>query len=388
MSEDSDFSLMSHLLVLEDPRINRTKKHELIDILVIAICAAICGAETWTEIEDFGEEKESWFKEFLNLKHGIPSHDTFRRLFMLLDPSQFREVFYGWVVAVNKSLNDDHICIDGKTLRRSFNEAKKTSAIHMINAWSTGLSLSLGQFKSEGKKNEIKTIPKLLDILNIKGCLVSIDAMGCQKDIAEKIVSKGGDYLLAVKSNQEYLEKRVVEIFEQSRRPGRKVFDIEDFEDRSEGHGRVEKRRCRVITAKDGGEELGVNVLGKWPQMSSVIEMKSERTNKKTGETSEQTRYFISSGEKSSGEFFKAIRGHWEIENKLHWRLDVVMREDECRARSGHSGENFSMLRLFALNLVKSEPTKISVRRKQKKAGWGEDFLLKILLNDGRAAAN
>lgn len=388
MSEDSDFSLMSHLLVLEDPRINRTKKHELIDILVIAICAAICGAETWTEIEDFGEEKESWFKEFLNLKHGIPSHDTFRRLFMLLDPSQFREVFYGWVVAVNKSLNDDHICIDGKTLRRSFNEAKKTSAIHMINAWSTGLSLSLGQFKSEGKKNEIKTIPKLLDILNIKGCLVSIDAMGCQKDIAEKIVSKGGDYLLAVKSNQEYLEKRVVEIFEQSRRPGRKVFDIEDFEDRSEGHGRVEKRRCRVITAKDGGEELGVNLLGKWPQMSSVIEMKSERTNKKTGETSEQTRYFISSGEKSSGEFFKAIRGHWEIENKLHWRLDVVMREDECRARSGHSGENFSMLRLFALNLVKSEPTKISVRRKQKKAGWGEDFLLKILLNDGRAAAN
>lgn len=388
MSDDSDFSLMSHLIVLEDPRIDRTKKHELIDILVIAICAAICGAETWTEIEDFGEEKKSWFKEFLNLKHGIPSHDTFRRLFMLLDPTQFSEVFYGWVVAVNKSLADDHICIDGKTLRKSFNEIKKTSAIHMINAWSTGLSLSLGQLKSEGKKNEIKTIPKLLDILNIKGCLVSIDAMGCQKDIAEKIVSKGGDYLLAVKSNQEYLEKRVVEIFEQSRRPGRKVFEVEDFEDRSEGHGRIEKRRCRVIRAKKGGEELGVNVLGKWPQMNSVIEMKSERTNKKTGETSEQTRYFISSGEKSSGEFFKAIRGHWEIENKLHWRLDVIMREDECRARSGHSGENFSMLRLFALNLVKSEPTKISVRRKQKKAGWGEDFLLKILLNDGRAATN
>ena len=179
MSKEEDFSLISHLMIIDDPRIDRTKKHELIDILVIAICASICGAETWTEIEDFGEEKESWFKEFLNLKHGIPSHDTFRRLFMILDPLIFSEVFYNWVSSVNKLLmKNDHICIDGKTLRRSFDEAKKTSAIHMVNAWSTGISLSLGQMKSEGKKNEIKTIPKLLDLLSVKGCLVSIDAMG------------------------------------------------------------------------------------------------------------------------------------------------------------------------------------------------------------------
>jgi predicted transposase YbfD/YdcC len=385
MSMEEDFSLISHLMIIDDPRIDRTKKHELIDILVIAICASICGAETWTEIEDFGEEKESWFKEFLNLKHGIPSHDTFRRLFMILDPLIFSEVFYNWVSSVNKLLmKNDHICIDGKTLRRSFDEAKKTSAIHMVNAWSTGISLSLGQMKSEGKKNEIKTIPKLLDLLSVKGCLVSIDAMGCQKNIAEKILSKGGDYLLALKSNHKYLEERVVEAFEQSRKPGRKTFNVEDFEDKNEGHGRIEKRVCRVITAKNE-EKMKVNVLTKWPEINAIIEMHSTRIIKKTGEVSEQTRYFISSSKKNAEEFFKAIRGHWEIENKLHWSLDVILREDECRSRAGNSAENFSLLRHFALNLVKSEETKISVRRKQKKAGWGEEFLLKILLNDGKS---
>ena len=379
-------SLFSHLVVLSDPRIDRKKRHDLIDILIIAICAAICGAETWTDIEDFGYDKEEWFKTFLNLKHGIPSHDTFRRVFILLNPEEFSKVFYSWVCSVNKTLmKNDHICIDGKTLRRSFDDAKKTSAIHMVNAWSTGLSLSLGQLKSEGKKNEIKTIPVLLDTLNIQGCIISTDAMGCQKTIAQKIIDKGGDYCFGLKGNHPYLEERVQEIFEQSCRGGRRSFQIEKHVEENDKHGRIERRECKVITAKEG-KNIGINILEQWPELNSIIKITSMRVNKKTGVVSEEKRYYISSCINAGAEeLAKVIRSHWEVENKLHWRLDVCFREDECRSRSGHSAENFSLLRHFALNLLKSEPTKISIRRKQKRAGWGDEFLLQVLLNDGKA---
>lgn len=372
-------SLMDFLEALEDPRIDRTKKHALIDILVIAICAAICGAKTWIDIQDFGESKKDWFSTFLNLEHGIPSHDTFRRVFMILEPEKFLDIFIKWVEAITKDTDLKQICIDGKTLRRSFDKGKASSAIHMVNAWSTGASLSLGQLKSEGKSNEITTVPKLLDRLNIKGCIVSADAMSCQKKIAEKILDKQADYLLALKGNQEYLEKKVIEKFEDLSKPGPKTVNVDIFKNSSEGHGRLEKRICRVLTQKKN-QSFGVNPFEKWKGLNSLIEISSERVNKKTGESTIEKRYYISSCTDSAEKLSSAVRGHWEVENKLHWVLDVVFREDDCRSRSGYSPENFSMLRQFALNLIKKEPSKKSIRRKQNIAGWDESYLLEILI--------
>jgi predicted transposase YbfD/YdcC len=371
--------LMDYLAALDDPRIDRTKKHDLIDILVIAICAAICGAKTWVDIEDFGEAKQEWFSTFLNLKHGIPSHDTFRRLFLILNPEKFLEIFMNWVSAITEDTDLKQICIDGKTLRRSFERGKSQSAIHMVNAWSTGASLCLGQLKSEGKSNEIKTIPKLLELLDVEGCIVSTDAMGCQRDIADKILEKKADYLFGLKGNHPYLEERVKEKFESTSNPGPKSFSIEEHVEESKGHGRVEKRHYRVITAKKN-KPLGINPLEKWPELNSIIEVRSQRITIKTGEVSEELRYYISSSTRGAKDFSSSIRGHWEVENKLHWVLDVVFREDDCRSRAGYSAENFSMLRQFALNLIKLEPSKKAIRRKQNLAGWKEDYLLEILI--------
>lgn len=372
-------SLIDFLEALDDPRIDRTKRHELIDIIVIAICAVICGAKTWVDIEDFGHSKKDWFASFLNLSHGIPSHDTFRRLFMLLNPESFLEVFIKWVRSVTKDEELEQICIDGKTLRRSFSKGKSSSAIHMINAWSTGASLALGQLKSEGKKNEIKTVPKLLDKLDVKGAIVSTDAMNCQVKTAQKILEKEGDYLLALKGNQDYLSKRVRKEFDNLSKKGPKKVTVENYQEQSEGHGRAELRRCSVITKKDN-KNWEVNPLEKWPSLNSLIQITSERTNKLTGEASSQTRYYISSSTDNASSLLKYVRSHWEVENKLHWVLDVVFKEDDSRSRSGYSPENFSMLRQFALNLIKLEPSKKSIRRKQNIAGWEESFLLQILL--------
>lgn len=371
--------LMDYLQALDDPRIDRTKKHELIDILIIAICAAICGAKTWIDIEDFGKSKQEWFSTFLNLKHGIPSHDTFRRLFLILNSEKFLEVFMNWVSALTQNTDLKQICIDGKTLRRSHERSKGLSPIHMVNAWSTGASLSLGQLKSEGKSNEIKTIPKLLDLLDVEGCLISTDAMGCQTEIADKILSKKADYLFALKGNHPYLEDRVKEKFDSISCRGPKPFLIEEHTEENKGHGRNEKRHYRVITAKKD-KALGINPLEKWPSLNSLIEVRSERIMRSTGEVSEEVRYYISSSTQGAKDFSSSIRGHWEVENKLHWVLDVVFREDDCRSRAGYSAENFSMLRQFALNLIKQEPSKKAIRRKQNIAGWDEKFLLEILI--------
>jgi predicted transposase YbfD/YdcC len=372
-------SLVDFLSRLEDPRIDRTKRHDLIDILVIAICAVICGAKTWIDIEDFGESKLDWFKRFLNLQYGIPSHDTFRRVFMILNPEEFSAIFIQWVQSVTKDEDIKQICIDGKTLRKSFKKGKASSALHMINAWSTGASLALGQMKSEGKKNEIKTVPKLIDRLDIKGHIVSTDAMSCQVVTAKKIIDKEGDYLLAVKSNQKTIYNRVKKAFEDLSKPGPKVVETDSYNTQNEGHGRIEKRSCRVITQKDS-KCWGINPFEKWPSLNALIEIKNERVCKVTGKITEQTRYYISSCKDNAEYLLQAVRGHWEVENKLHWVLDVIFREDDNRSRSGYSPENFSMLRQFALNLIKLEPTKKSIRRKQNIAGWVDDYLLTILL--------
>lgn len=376
--------LVDFLQGLNDPRIDRTKKHDLIDILVIAVCAVICGAKTWTQIEDFGEAKLELFSSFLDLKNGIPSHDTFRRLFMILDSEKFLEIFIKWVSAVTKNTDLKQICVDGKTLRRSFDKGKKSSAIHMLNAWSTGASLSLGSMMSDGKNNEIKTIPKLLDLLDVKGSLISIDAMGCQINIAKKILSKEANYLLALKGNQEKLEERVKEKFDSISNSGPKPFMISEFtEEKDKKRGRFEKRKCRVITKKEG-KSLGINPLEKWPSLNSLIEIHSQRINAITGHVSEEKRYYISSELENAEYFLKATKLHWEVENKLHWVLDVTFKEDDCRCSIGNSAQNFAMLRQFALNLIRQEPTKKSVDRKQKLAGWVNEYLLEILLGGSR----
>lgn len=371
--------LIDFLQMLEDPRINRRKKHDLIDILIIAICAAISGAKTWIDIVDFGESKKEWFSTFLNLKNGIPSHDTFRRIFMILKPDKFLDIFIEWVKSVTEDIDLKQICIDGKSLRKSFDKGKAVSAIHMVNAWSTGASLALGQMKSEGKANEIKTVPKLLDLLDIKGCIISADAMSCQKNIAAKIISKEADYLFSLKGNQSTLEESVKNKFDSISNPGPKTFSVDEYIDESKGHGRVEKREYKVITPKEN-KLLGVDPSEKWPSLNSLIQVKSQRIISKTGEVSEETRYYISSAVEDAIGFSKAIRSHWEVENKLHWVLDVVFREDDCRCRVGYSAENFSMLRQFALNLIKKEPSQKGIKRKQNIAGWDEKFLLKILI--------
>ena len=375
-------NLIDFLEAIEDPRIDRTKKHDLIDILVIAVCAAICGAKNWVEIEDFGNAKLNWFSTFLDLKYGVPSHDTFRRVFTLLDPEEFRMAFISWVKAVTKDKDLKQICIDGKTLRRSFDRGKTNSAVHMVNAWSTGVSLSLGQIKTEAKSNEITAVPKLLKLLNVKGHIVSADALNCQVKTAQVVLDKEGDYLFGLKGNHEYLQKRVKEKFNQKSGPGSRSFNKKSYKTKEKGHGRLEKRSCTVITPKEG-KTFDINPLEKWPGLNSIIQIKSERTDLKTGKFSEETRYYISSLAASAEELLAAVRGHWEVENKLHWVLDVVFREDDCRSRTGFSAENFSMLRQFALNLIKTEPSKKSIIRKQKLSGWDEDFLLSVLLNTG-----
>lgn len=375
-------NLIYFLEAIDDPRIDRQKKHDLIDVLIIAICAAICGAKNWVEVEEFGKAKMNWFSSFLNLAHGIPSHDTFRRVFILLDPEQFRKAFIEWVKVVTQDKDLKQICIDGKALRGSFERGKASSAIHIVNAWSTGVSLSLGQMKVDDKSNEITAMPKLLDLLHVKGHIVSADAMHCQVKTAEKILKREGDYLLGLKGNQEYLEERVREKFQNRKGPGSRSLNKDVCKACEKGHGRQEKRVCTVLTPKEG-KSFGINPLNKWPQLNTIIEIKNERTELKTGETSEETRYYISSLITSAEEFLSAVRGHWEVENKLHWVLDVVFREDDCRSRTGYSAENFSMLRQFALNLIKLQPSKKSITVKQKVAGWDEEFLLSVLLNTG-----
>ena len=380
MSKEIDpRDLIDCLQELKDPRIDRTKKHALIDIIVIAICAVVSGAKSWVDVADFGESKKEWFSSFLDLNHGIPSHDTFRRVFILLKPDEFFKIFKKWIKVITDDADLEQICIDGKSLRATFEKGKSYSAIHMVNAWSTGLGLALGQVKTDAKSNEITAVPELIERLDIEGTLVSTDAMGCQVNIAKKIRSKGADYLFALKGNQEKLNERVEEKFRDLSKPGPRTVKVDKCKTVDENvHGRREARICRVITGKEN-KNLGVNVLNKWPELSALIEVRSQRITLKTGEISEETRYYISSATEDAETFLNATRSHWEVENKLHWVLDVVFREDECPVQAGYSAENFSMLRQFALNLIKLEPSKKSIRRKQNLAGWDESFLMKII---------
>lgn len=359
---------------LQDPRMDRTKLHALSDILVITICAVICGADEWTEVELFGQSKHNWFKTFLVLPNGIPSHDTFGRVFSLLDPIQLEQCFQRWMGAMAECTGGQLIAIDGKTIRRSFEKADHKAAIHMVSAWSETNSLVLGQLATDKKSNEITAIPRLLKMLDITDSVVTIDAMGCQKTIAKQIVNQKGHYVLQVKKNHAGLHDAIEELFDELTGRGIPGVRCTFHEDVDAGHGRVETRRIWTTDCVDWYADEKT-----WKGLRSFVCVESVR--EVDGRISMERRYYISDLDGRNAEAMLGyVRGHWGIENKLHWSLDVTFREDDLRQRAGHSAENLSRIRRLALNLLRQDKsTKVGAKAKRLKACLEEGYLLQIL---------
>jgi predicted transposase YbfD/YdcC len=360
---------ISYFSHLPDPRIDRCKEHLMEDIIFITIASVICGAETWNEIESYGESKEAWLSSYLCLPNGIPSHDTFNRFFSALDPLAFEEAFLSWIRAVSSLTDGEVVSIDGKTLCGS-RDSNGKRAIHMVSAWASVNQLSLGQVKVDEKSNEITAIPKLLEVLALKGCIVTIDAMGCQRDIAENIISKEADYILAVKGNQGNLEENINDTV-------RFTQPAQEWKEDDFGHGRIETRHCFLY------KDLSfIEHIQDWKSLSAVVKIESTRYIKSTGKEEKQIRFYITSSLSSAQVIGKAVRSHWGIENQLHWQLDVSFSEDQSRKREGHAAQNFSLINRIALNLIKHEQSKKrSIKGKRLCAGWNNDYLLKILKN-------
>lgn len=372
MAENVCTSIIEHFSGLPDPRILLKTQHRLVDIVAMALCAALAGADDWVEIAAYAKARESWFKGFLKLKGGIPSHDTFGRVFALLDPEAFSRCYIDWVRAL-VNIPDEVVAVDGKTLRRSHDHANGKSAIHMVNAWAVGQGLVLGQVKTEAKSNEITAIPELLKVLDVKGAVVTIDAMGCQKEIAKQIVDQGADYVFSLKGNQGNLHKEVQLLFEDAKKDGFKNLSHDSFTTVDGDHGRIETRRCTTVSDVDWFEEKG-----KWAKLSSFGMIESER--EVDGHVTRETRYFISSLPSDAKRFAEVARGHWAVENSLHWCLDIAFREDDSRVRSGHGQENLAILRRLALTLIKQDPQrKIGVKASRKRAGWDLDYTKRLL---------
>jgi len=366
--------LAEHFEDIDDPRIERTKRHKLGDILTIAILAVICGADSWVGMESFGQAKEKWLKRILELPNGIPSHDTFARLFARLNPEQLQACFLSWVRTVVRFSEAEVVAIDGKTLRRSYDEKDSKAAIHMVSAWAAENRLVLGQQKVDAKSNEITAIPQLLKLLEIEGCIVTIDAMGCQKRIAQQIVERDADYVLALKANQANLFKDVQQIFAHAESTQFAGVQSDFHETIDKAHGRVEIRRCWTM------QQVEVLVdAEKWVKLTSMGMIQSERHI--NGKVERETRYYISSLSSDAARLSQAVRSHWQVENNLHWVLDIAFAEDACRIRKDYAPENLAVVRHIALNLLSQETTlKVGMKNKRLRAGWDEDYLLKVLL--------
>lgn len=363
-----------HFGQLDDPRMDRKKRHTLLDIIAITVCAVIAGADGWTAVALFGKSKESWLRTFLKLPNGIPSHDTFGRFFALLDPAAFQDCFMNWVRAVHESIQGV-VAIDGKTARRSHDRAKAKKAIHLVSAWATENGVALGHVKTDDKSNEITAIPELLKLLELKGCLVTIDAMGCQRDIAQAVAEAGADYLLALKGNQGTLEEDVEQEFKEAQAEGFAHMDCLYRETLDKGHGRIEKRQYWYTH-----DIQGLGTLDRWPKLNGMAMCRATRTV--NGETSVEDRYFITSDTGNDVEkIASAIRAHWRIENSLHWVLDIAFDEDQSRIRAGYAAENLATIRKLALNVLKTNKSKKGgIKAKRLQAAWDNDYLREILM--------
>jgi predicted transposase YbfD/YdcC len=370
-------TLPEHFSTLEDPRSNGGKRHLLLDIVTIAVAAVVCGAESWVEVELFGQTKQAWLRTFLQLPHGIPSHDTFGRVFERLDPSQFHQCLLSWLTSVRSIAQDQVVAVDGKTLRRSHDRTSGQSAIQMVSAWSTADHLVLGQEMVSQKSNEITAIPHLLQALDIAGCTVTADALHCQESTAETIISKDADYILAVKRNQNTLFAEIQDLFAYAERTDFKDVRHDVHQTVEKGHGRIERRCCWTINEPDFLDY--VRQYADWPGLHTIVRIQRER-REIGGSTQTTTHYYITSLDDDAQAILGATRTHWTIENQLHWVLDVAFREDDCRVRKGHAAVNLATLRRVALSLLKRETTaRCGIKAKRLKAALSEGYLLKVL---------
>jgi predicted transposase YbfD/YdcC len=368
-------AIENHFGDLSDPRIDRTKLHMLLDILVIAICAVIAGADNWEDVEEFGKARLEWFRTFLELPNGIPSHDTFTRVFARLDPEQFQACFLRWTKSVSEVIGGQVIAIDGKVLRRSHDKGIGKAAIDMVSAWASANRLVLGQVKVDEKSNEITAIPQLLEALAVSGCIVTIDAMGCQTDIAEQIIEREAEYVLALKENQGHLYEDVEHLFADLEDSQYKAYKFDYEKTVNKDHGRIEIRECWTIS--DPETLCHLRGFANWKNLTTVSRIRAQRWIGE--EKSCQDRYHIASIS-GAKRILWAVRSHWGIENELHWTLDLAFDEDRSRVRKDHGAENLAVLRHIALNLLKQEKTcKRGMKGKRLLAGWNQDYLLKVL---------
>lgn len=378
MTEESNpkGSIEQHFGSLLDPCESINQEHGFLDILVIAICAIIAGADDWEAVAEFGRAKVDWFQRFLVLPHGIPSHDTFWRVFRQLDPEPFQQCFLGWIQAVSQVTAGQVIAVDGKKVRRSHDKGLGKNAIHMVSAWASATGLTLGQCKVDDKSNEITAIPALLNVLELAGCIVTIDAMGCQTEIAQTIVDKNADYLLALKANQGTLQEDVSLLFDDLAQSDGTAYVFDHAKTVDKDHGRIEVRQAWTIS--DPAVLRALRTTDKWPLLRTLVKVQAERY---VGEQHTlETRYFLSSLTAPAAKLLATVRTHWQIENCCHWVLDIAFREDECRLRKDHGAHNFAILRHIALNCLKQERSaKVGVKNKRLRAGWDNAYLQTVL---------
>jgi predicted transposase YbfD/YdcC len=372
----SPLSVARYFARLRDPRRNHLKRHLLFDIVVITLCAVICGAQDWQQVVTFARRRRAWLGTFLRLPNGIPSHDTFERVFDRLDPQAFQACFCQWVEALTVALGLKHIAIDGKTLRHSGNGPKGWKPLHLVSAWATQAHLSLGQVAVAEKSNEITAIPLLLELLDVSGALVTIDAMGCQKEIAKQVVQAGGDYVLTVKDNQPHLLQDIEACLERALGNDLNGVCSDTYETEERGHGRHERRSYVILTNPEGIRDQEA-----WAGLKVIGMCASERTVR--GEVSDEVRYFIGSREASARVYAEALRGHWGIENGLHWQMDITFGEDASRVQRRHGAENLALVRRMALGLLKRHPDQASIACKRLSAALDTAFLEEILSADG-----
>jgi predicted transposase YbfD/YdcC len=382
MQKHPTLSLVEQFKDLPDPRVDRTKDHSLVDILVIAVCTLLCAGETFNDMEDFGKAKEDWFRTFLTLANGIPSHDTFNRVFAALDPKKFLDCFLRWTQSLRQAVHQEIVALDGKALRRAMN--KKENLKYVVSAWAESNNLVLGQLKVTDKSNEITAVPELLRVLELSGCIVTLDAMGCQKKIAKEIIEADADYVLALKGNQEtvheevksFLDATIVEA-QAPRPPGALVpkaaATLAHLQTVEKDHGRIEIRDYYQSDQLSWFADLD-----KWEGLKSVGVVES--TREVDGVKTVERRYYLASLPLNVELFARAVRSHWGVENKLHWVMDVCFHEDQSRARAGHAAENLATLRRLALNMLKKETTKKrGIKGKQLNASWDHAYLLRLL---------